>query len=211
MKAYCKRKIIVVGCHFSLDGVVLVVCGGGGGLGAVEKTVPVRCCNVEGRWRVRRPWGGGRRRPWPASVTSRAKPANLLPLASSRPPPPHTTRPDHLSNCLATVYSSTDSSASGSQSSAFRIWRLGWGVIPWWWGGGVSDGFDFFFSKGAWPKCCFLRSWTCYLENRNLLEIVKFNVLIVLILVPIQNVNLNNNSCSVKILSLNWSSPFKPF
>lgn len=45
MKAYCKRKIIVVGSQFNLDG---VVCGGGG-LGAVEKTVPVRCCNVEGR------------------------------------------------------------------------------------------------------------------------------------------------------------------
>lgn len=46
MKAYCKRKIIVVGSQFSLDG---VVCGVGDGLGAVEKTVPVRCCNVEGR------------------------------------------------------------------------------------------------------------------------------------------------------------------
>lgn len=175
MKAYCMRKIIVVGSQFSLDGVVLVVCGdGGGGLGAVEKTVPVRCCNVEGRWRVRRPWGGGRRRPWPASVTSRAKPANLLPLASSQPPPPHTTRPNHLSNCLATVY----------RLIRFRISIFGvpdLGVLMGrntLWGGG-SDGFDFVFIKGLSLqncKCCLLRSWTCYLENLNLLEIDKFNV-----------------------------------
>lgn len=144
MKAYCKRKIIVVGSQFSLDGVVLVVCGVGGGLGAVEKTVPVRCCNVEGRWRVRRPWGGGRRRPWPASVTSRAKPANLLPLASSQPPPPHTTRPDHLSNCLATVYW-----LIRFRISVFGVPDLGVGMgrntLG---GGGVSDGFDFVLLKG---------------------------------------------------------------